>query len=272
MAAPSLAAIGSFSSKKLMPLFLTSLDGLLWLSLALAALVFLQRKMHREIQTVFLILTRNPGITIGIFALIFIPGVFLHELSHFVMAKLLWVRTGKFSLIPAPMPDGRLRMGYVETERSDFVRDSLVGAAPILFGTLFLAWVAVEKLHLAIMWDALRLSRWDAFAFGLSILPGLPDFWLWFYLAFAVSSTMMPSDSDRQAWKPPLVVIAILLALLLLAGAGPWMLTHLAPPLNEFLRGTALVLLVSLIIHLLLIAPFMLIHRLLTRITGLDVA
>jgi hypothetical protein len=254
-----------------MPLFLTSLDGLFWLSLALAALVFLQRKMHREIQTVFLILTRHPGITVGVFALIFIPGVFLHELSHFVMAKLLRVRTGKFSLIPSPLPDGRLRMGYVETERSDFVRDSLVGAAPILFGTLFLAWVAVEKFQLIILWDALRLTRWDAFANSLAMLPSLPDFWVWFYLAFTVSSTMMPSDSDRQAWTPPLVVIAIFLVLLLVAGAGPWMLTHLAPPLNEFFRGTALVLSVSVIIHLLLIVPFLFLHRLLTRLTGLDV-
>lgn len=255
-----------------MPLFLASMDGLLWVALALAVLVFLQRKMHREIQAVFLLLTRHPGVTIGIFALIFIPGVFLHELSHFVMAKLLRVRTGKFSLIPDPMPDGRLRMGYVETERSDFVRDSLVGAAPILFGTLFLAWVAVDKLQLMVLWDVLRQTRWDAFTLGLTTLPRLPDFWLWFYLLFTVSSTMMPSDSDRQAWTPPLVVIGIFFGLLLLAGAGPWLLEHLAPPLNEFLRGTALVLTVSVIIHLLLIVPFLLLHRILTRLTGMDVA
>ncbi len=254
-----------------MTLFLTSLDGLFWLALALVALLYLQRLMHREIQAVFLILTRHPGVTIGIFALIFIPGVFLHELSHFIMAQILRVRTGRFSLIPTPMPDGRLQMGYVETERSDFVRDSLVGAAPILFGALFLAWVAVERFQLAVMWDVLRNNQMDLFLLGLTILPRLPDFWLWFYLAFTVSSTMMPSESDRQSWTPPLVVIAIFLALLLLAGAGPWMLEHLASPLNEFLRGTALVLLVSVLIHLILIVPFLFFHRILTRLTGLDV-
>lgn len=255
-----------------MPLFLSSLDGLFWLTLALVALVFLQRKMHQEIQVVFLILTRQPGITIAIFALIFLPGVFLHELSHFLMAKILGVRTGKFSLIPSPMPDGRLQMGYVETERTDLVRDSLVGAAPILFGTLFLAWVAVDRLQLMVMWDVFRLQQWELFFLGLSVLPQVPDFWLWFYLAFAVSSTMMPSESDRHAWTPPLLVVGIFFALLLLAGAGPWMLANMAPPLNEFLRGTALVLLVSVLIHLFLILPFLLLHRLLTRLTGLDVA
>lgn len=254
-----------------MALFLTSLDGLFWLALALVVLVFLQRRLHREIQAVFLILTRHPGITIGVFALIFIPGVFLHELSHFVMAKILGVRTGRFSLIPSPMPDGRLQMGYVETERSDIVRDALVGAAPILFGTLFLAWVAVERLQLVLMWDVLRNGLWDLFFMGLFILPNQPDFWLWFYLAFAVSSTMMPSDSDRDAWGPPGVVVGIFFALLLVAGAGPWMLENLAPPLNEFLRGTALVLMVSVLIHVVLIVPFFLLHRVLTRLTGLDI-
>jgi hypothetical protein len=254
-----------------MTLFLTSLDGLFWLALALVVLVFLQRRLHREIQAVFLILTRHPGVTIGVFALIFIPGVFLHELSHFVMAKILGVRTGRFSLIPSPMPDGRLQMGYVETERSDIVRDALVGAAPILFGTLFLAWVAVERLQLVLMWDVLRNGLWDLFFMGLFVLPTQPDFWLWFYLAFAVSSTMMPSDSDRDAWGPPIVVVGIFFVLLLVAGAGPWMLANLAPPLNEFLRGTALVLMVSVLIHVILIVPFLLLHRILTRLTGLDV-
>jgi hypothetical protein len=254
-----------------MSLFLTSLDGLFWLALALAVLAYLQRIMHREIQTVFLILTRHPGITIAIFALIFMPGVFLHELSHFVMAKILQVRTGRFSLIPRPMPDGRLQMGYVETERADFVRDSLVGAAPILFGSLFAAWVAVDRLQLTVMWDVFRNGYWDLFLLGLSVLPKLPDFWVWFYLLFAVSSTMMPSDSDRHAWTPPIVVVVIFFALLLVAGAGPWMLTNLAPPLNQFLRGTALVLMVSVIIHMILIVPFLFFHRVLTRLTGLDV-
>ncbi len=48
------------------------------------------------------------------------------------MAKLLGVRTGKFSLIPQPLPDGHLQLGYVEAAHSDILRDSLVGAAPLI--------------------------------------------------------------------------------------------------------------------------------------------
>jgi len=250
---------------------LTSFDGLLWLLLTLVLLLFLQRSLHREIQAIFLILTRNEGFTMGAFSLIFLPGVFLHEFSHLVMAKLLRVRTGKFSLLPEVMPNGRLMLGYVEAAHTDIFRDSLVGMAPLISGVVFMAYAASARLHLVIMWETLRNGQWSLFWMGFQTLPTLPDFWIWFYLTFAVSSTMMPSESDRHAWLPLGLVAVVLVALVIVAGAGPWMLENLAPPFNQFLRGTALLLLVSILVHILLILPLMLIHRLLTRLTGLDV-
>ena len=250
---------------------LTSFDGLFWLLLSLVLLLFLQRSLHREIQAAILIATRNPAITTSLFSLIFLPGVFLHEFSHFIMAKLLGVRTGKFSLLPNTLPDGTLQLGYVEADYSDFLRDSLVGVAPLLSGMLFIAFAALNRMDLVVIWQALRNAQWAMLEIGLQALPASPDFWIWFYLTFAVSSTMMPSESDRHAWRPLGLAAVGLFLLAILAGAGPWMLTNLAPPFNQFLRGTALLILVSIILHSLLILPFMLIHRLLTRITGMDV-
>jgi hypothetical protein len=250
---------------------LSTFDGLFWAVAALAILLFLQRVLHREIQAIFLITTRNPSITMLAFSFIFLPGVFLHELSHLVTAKLLGVPTGRFSLIPTVLPNGRLQLGYVEAAHTDIVRDSLVGLAPLISGILFVAFVAVERLHLVILWDTLRNGQWELFSLGLRILPTIPDFWLWFYLTFAVSSTMMPSESDRHAWMPLGVVSGVLFSLVLLAGAGEWMLTNLAPFLNEFLRGTALIVLVSILAHGFLILPLLLVHRILTRLTGLDI-
>jgi len=74
---------------------LTSFDGLLWLLVSLVLLLFLQRALHREVQAIFLISTRSPNLTMLAFSLIFLPGVFLHELSHLLMAKKHGVRTGK---------------------------------------------------------------------------------------------------------------------------------------------------------------------------------
>ncbi len=251
---------------------MTQLLGLVWFILMLVPLIVLQRFLHREIQAVFLILTRDTRLTMGIFSILFLPGVFLHELSHFVVAKILWVRTGKFSIFPQSLPDGRLQLGYVETTKSDVVRDSLIGAAPLIVGTLFVAYVAIYHLQMRVLWDAFRNGQFNLFWMGVRALPRVQDFYLWFYLAFAVSSTMMPSESDRLAWLELVISIGVLLVIALLVGAGPWMLSNIAPRLSNFLSSVAVIFGLSAFVHVLLILPIALIHKLMAHATGVDVA
>ena len=251
---------------------MTQLTGLIWFMFMLAPLILLQRLLHHEIQAVFLILTRDPGLTMGLFSIIFLPGVFLHELSHFLMAKILFIPTGKFSIFPKSLPGGRLQLGYVETARSDPVRDSLVGAAPLIVGTLFVAYVAIYHLQLRVLLDVFRNGQLDLFWMGVRSLPNARDFYVWFYLAFAVSSTMMPSESDRHAWLELIISIGVLLGIALLIGAGPWMLSNIAPRLSNFLSSVAVIFGLSAFVHVLLVLPTALAHRLLSRATGVDVA
>lgn len=246
--------------------------GILWFILMLVPLIILQRLLHREIQAIILILTRNPGVTMGIFSILFLPGVFLHELSHFLLAKILRVRTGKFSIFPQSLPDGRLQLGYVETARSDVVRDSLIGAAPLIVGTLFVAYVAIYHLQMRVLWDVFRNGQFNLFWMGVRALPRVKDFYLWFYLAFAVSSTMMPSESDRHAWLELLISIGVLIVIALIVGAGPWILANIAPRLSNFLSSVAVIFGLSAFVHIMLILPTALIHKLLARATGVDVA
>ena len=246
-------------------------SGLLWFVLVLLPLVFLQRLLHREIQAVLLIVTRNPQLTLGLFSVLFFPGVFLHESSHFLMAKILRVRTRNFSLIPTSLPDGRLLMGYVETERADVFRDSLIGLAPLIAGSLFIAYAGLNRLGLRTLLDVLANGQVDLFWVGLGLLPQVKDFYLWFYLAFAVSSTMMPSESDRHAWLPLGVWAAVLFALALFAGTGTWMLNNLAPVLSDFLGAVATLFGLSVVLHIILILPTLFLHRVVSRVTGVDV-
>jgi len=239
--------------------------------LVLLPLVFLQRFLHREIQAVILIITRNPQLTIGLISILSFPGVLLHELSHFLMAKLLGVRTTNFSLIPTPLPGGRLQMGYVETEHADVFRDSLIGLAPLVAGSLFVAYAGLNRLGLGNLMGMLADGQSGLFWQGIKLLPQVNDFYLWFYLVFTVSSTMMPSESDRHAWLPFGLWAAVLIALAVYAGAGGWMLSTIGPALNNFLNAVATLFGLSVALHVVLLLPVLLLHRILASVTGVDV-
>lgn len=246
------------------------LIGLLWLLLALGPLLFLQRRFHREIQAIFLLLTRHKEISLALFSMLFFPGVLLHELSHYLTARLLGVRTGRFSLLPTPMPDGRLRLGFVETASVDLFRDALIGAAPLITGGLFVAYAGIQRLGLTLLWESLAYGN-HSFWTTLAAIPTQVDFWLWFYLAFTVSSMMLPSASDRRAWLPLILVICALLVMAFIGGAGPWMIAHLAPTMNQALQALAIAFGISSFLHFALLLPVWGLRKLLSRLTGLEV-
>ncbi|HSV85852.1 MAG TPA: hypothetical protein VLH85_04715 [Levilinea sp.] len=248
-----------------------SLSGLWWLLACLVPFILVQRWLHRELQGIFLLITRRPAMALGLFSLLFFPGVLLHEVSHFLAARLLWVRTGRFSVIPKALPGGRLRMGYVETAPSDAIRDALIGAAPLVTGSLLIAYLGAYRLGLSALATLALQGKWDLFWVWLMTLPNQADFWLWFYLAFSISSTMLPSASDRRAWLPIITGVLILVVLGLLFGAGPWIVANLTPLINRALRSLALVFGISLVVHAALLLPFWLLRLLLSRLTGLRV-
>jgi hypothetical protein len=250
---------------------LSLLYNLCFLLILLGPLLLLQRRLHIGLQTIFLLLTRRPDFALILFSFLFLPGVALHEASHYLMARLLQVRTERFSLVPKPLPDGRLRLGFVEVAPTDWLRDTLIGAAPLLTGGTFVAYVGLSRLGLASVWSDLGNGAFEQVWAAFVHLAQAPDFWLWFYLGFTVSSTMLPSPSDRRAWLPVGLVVLSLIGLAFVAGAGPWMLENAAPWVNLILQGLVITLGISTLLHLLIGIPVWVIQHLLARITGLRV-
>ena len=109
--------------------------------------------------------------TLGLFSLLFFPGVLLHELSHFLMARLLGVRTGRFSLLPSLMPDGKLRLGYVETDETDLLRDALIGTAPLITGGAAVAYLGISRLGLVPLAAFIEPGQLAGSLAGLAALP-----------------------------------------------------------------------------------------------------
>ncbi|OGO25126.1 MAG: hypothetical protein A2W33_06700 [Chloroflexi bacterium RBG_16_52_11] len=247
------------------------IDGFLWLLISTGLLLFLQHNLHQEIQGVFLLLTRRADISIALFSILFFPGILIHESSHYLVARMLRVKTGRFSLIPRRSGLGRLQLGYVETVHTDIMRDALIGAAPLLIGGLVIAYIGLKQFNLDSLWESYQAGAISSWREAMTVIYHSADFWLWLYLAFVISSTMMPSRSDRRAWLPIALTLLLILALTLLAGAGPWLMLYVAPPLNRILKSVVFVFGVSVSLHIVIWLPFLFTRVVLEQLTGLRV-
>lgn len=242
-----------------------------WLVLSLALLLPLEQWLHRHLQGLFLLLAGSPEIALVLYSLIFLPGILLHEGSHWLVATLLGVRTGRFSVWPQQQPNGTLRLGYVETEKIDFVREALIGAAPMIMGGLLVSLVGLARLNLGAV--GLALGRADlvaAFEAAWASL-GTPDAWVWLYLIFTVSNSMLPSASDRRAWPFVALLMVLLGGVLFYAGFGPLLVQSLAEPVERAVRALAAIFTVTVGVDLLLMPVIGLLELGVIRITGLRV-
>ncbi len=202
---------------------------------ALAALVLLrlsERWIHLRLQELGYRLTGNQAVALALYAIILFPGVLLHELSHWLAAHMMGVRTGRLSLIPA-VRDGKLQLGAVEIYPAglDPLRESLIGGAPLITGCVVLLLIANNLFGIAATRAALTGGNLQAVLALLWQSLRAPDFWLWFYLAFAIANAMMPSSADRRAWPAFAVIAGLLTGVLLLAGLNDLLLAGLNGPL-----------------------------------------
>lgn len=196
------------------PMLILLVQVLVVLGLLLGA----DRWLHRHLQGVMLLLSGDQEIALWLYAIILLPGVFLHELSHAITATLTGVKIGRMSLLPK-RGDQRIQLGFVTVEDTDFIRASLIGGAPLIFGSI--AVVAIGYLVFGTPEIVAALSQGDWLPGLHSFLQALraPDVWLWVYLVFTISNTMLPSRADIHAW-PFLGLLAVAVAVLIAVAGG----------------------------------------------------
>lgn len=221
----------------------------LWLAVTLVLLVWIGRWIHRHLQGAMLLLSGEPETAAILYAMPLLPGVIIHELSHALMALLLGVRVRGFSLRPRRVK-GRTQLGVVSIEETGLLRASLIGLAPLLTGSALILWVGYRVFEIGAAGDTLLAGDWVGLTTTLNQLRHTQDVWLWAYLIFSVSNTMLPSESDRQAWGP-------LLLFLLVVGLGVWalgpdrsLLTHLAVILTVPLRWLAIICTLTIVVDI----------------------
>ena len=228
----------------------------------MVALVFVQRWMHSTLQKTLLLIFRNTKVAFTFYTMLLLPGVVLHESSHWLAARLLGVRTRRFSLMPKLQPDGSIRLGSVETDRADPVRSALIGAAPLLMGSLVLGILVFRSLGLESLLQGFAPYDPEMVALEWERLVATPYLVIWIYLAMAVSNTMLPSAADRSAWIPVGLMIGVVAVVVALLGLGPQAAVLISTPLDLVLRALASLLTLTAALDILFTMPLWIVHRL----------
>jgi hypothetical protein len=213
------------------PLHLDIWLAVLWLVAAFALMLLVHRWLEAHLQGLAYLITGHPTVAMWLFFIIFLPGTLVHELSHWAMAKLLAVPTGRIELWPRAQKSGAVWLGSVQVGRADPFRSSLIGLAPLVTGSLLSALIGAH-LELNTLGSALSSGEWQVVWLRVGQSATLPDFWLWVYLLFAIANRMLPSPSDRQAWLPVIIFLALTSAMTVVSGWSP----DISPDASTMLR------------------------------------
>lgn len=216
---------------------MTPLPQLLAFAFTLALLLILSRWINRQVQVIGLRLTGSSTFAIMAYYLLMFPGILLHELSHFVVARVLGLRVSKFALGPRRQKQ-YIELGSVTIESGGPLLDSLVGLAPFVSGTAVLLLVGYLVFDVSALGQAWSTAGWAGVMRAADGIWRVPDFWVWAYVIFVVSNAMTPSPSDRQPWLVAGIYVGVALLVAWVLGGLPL----LAQALRDRVTGTLQVL------------------------------
>ena len=237
-----------FSPYLFFVLFLILLAGLWWLSWRIGLLI----------QEIVYQITGSQDMAMVILFLIYLPGILIHEASHWLVARLLGLKTSKFRVWPK-YNRNNIGLGSVTVASGGAVYDSLVGLAPLLVGSALIVLIGEQVFDtqtLAFAWRTGRLL--DGLTFVVDGLAHRPDSLLWSYLLFAIANAMMPSASDRAPLKSLGIYVVLIGALFVLVDQSGrnlrLLLNFLFGPIQLLTGAFLLVAAIDLAIFLFLLA------------------
>lgn len=166
-----------------------------------------------------------------VYIVFFLPGTFIHELSHFIVAKLLLVPVGKFNLRPKKL-EKEIILGSVAIAKVDNLRRLLIGIAPLIIGI---------GLILATVYFSVSNGWYHNWVVDIFVI----------YLIFVLGNSMFSSKKDLEgAWKVLLVILIITAAAIILKLKINIEISF------DVLQKIDLYLLAPIVIDLLAILPF----------------
>lgn len=208
----------------------------------------LRQRLVYELSGTSLLLFGNTTPGIFIYSLLVLPGTIIHELSHWIVAEVLGVRTGQISIFPDLEGGAETRrLGSVATAKSDPFRAFLIGIAPFISGLAILA-----------VLGTLLSDGWGVFAWWINALI--------IYGIMVIGNGMMISESDRRTW--PFIIVFLIIIWIFLSKQTIFDLSFTYDLITTTLKPLNSVLLVTAGLNLVMIVGSYAIRKLIERLTG----
>lgn len=245
---------------------------LFWLALLMAPGALLKRWVSLYLHALGFIVFGTNERAIWLRFLVMAPGIFLHELSHWLTAKLLLVRTKGFSLGPQKGPrKGMVTMGSVQIVGAGPIRGSLIGLAPFVFGTIVIVLLAEIGFRQALGPIRPPIERLTLVLTRLPELFRVQDAWLWMYLVFSVGNSLMPSESDRREWGTVLLWLAAIAVIGVLIVGVPQIPNEVLAGLGRVLDALLFAFCLTLIVDVVIGVSIFLLYQAISLLTGKQV-
>lgn len=238
---------------------------LVQLLVVLGLLLWADRWLHQHLQGVMLLLTGDDDIALWLYAIVLLPGVALHELSHAAVARVVGVKIGRVNIFPQ-RSSKRVQLGFVLVQETDFFRASLIGGAPLIAGSIAVVAIGYLVFGTPEILAALSAGAWWDGLRNLAQMLQAPDVWLWVYLVFAVGNTMLPSRSDIHAWPFTVFAAVAVAAMIVVLGGTSFLLIGASQFLTIAVRWLVLLGASVLLADLPIFATMYLLQKLLERV------
>ena len=164
-------------------------------------LFLLSRKISKEL---------SKFLSINLLSFLFLPGVIIHELSHMLVAVILFVPVGNMEFTPK-IGGGGLKLGSIEIAKTDPIRRSIIGFAPVLTGLGIIIGLTYLFANNSSIVQIIEPNVMWKIGIGVFIV----------YLIFAVSNTMFSSKRDMEGTVEILITLLIIFAAAYILGFRP---------------------------------------------------
>lgn len=230
----------------------------------------IERWLHQHIFKVGWLLTHNFRTTTILYYTFFLPGVILHEVVYWLTAGLLNVRADRAVKWPEAQEIGELKLNFVQLDRrTGSLKRAVITAAPLLAGVLVIWWIATNMLNIPAVMDTISTGELTDVGQGINQLLSVPDFWLWFYMVFAIANTMFPAiPKDLRGWRSVVGAIALAAVLSVIVGIGNDLLSTLLPSVSASLQAIEGTLALIITVNVLAVLFLGTIESIIERVTG----